>query len=550
MLGSSIDVLLRFPIVVLGMAAILGETTKAKRQKMWTTVATVGVALGDVYGETLLRIREQNDSLSRLGMQVLMWVSYSQRPLQIDELCHALAVEIGSTDLNLDNAPSIDTVLDSCLGLVIIDKNSTLHLIHHSLREYLSSQSIFPRAHQTLAETCLTCLNFSGVNNISSGCASDLPYTSFLKYSSIYWGIHAKGNLSDRAKSLAVELLSRNDNHISATLLFQHIVDGRNDNNACGYLLFQYLEDDHPDIFHHQFTGLHRASYFGIVEVVKALVEMKGSDINQGDCIGCTPLMWAAQRGNEGVVRILLARGDVDPDKSDNHVGTPLSGASSEGHEGIVRQLLARESVNPNKPDNSGGTPLKGASCYGHEGVVRLLLARGDVNPNVTESHGGTPLWWASCVGHEGVVRLLLARSDVNPDQANHRGETPLWCASSEDTEGHEEVVRLLLARSDVNPDQANYRGESPLWRASSEGNEGVVRILLARRDINPDRPDNCGRTPLALAASRGYVSVVKLLLARPDVNPGTPDDQGQTPLQVASTNGHRKIVALLKPRI
>jgi len=511
-LGFPIDVPLRFLHVVLCMAAILGETTKAKREKMLIRVAAFGVALGDVYGETLQRIREQNEGLSRLGMQVLMWMSHSQRPLKIDELCHARAVEIGSTHLGLDNAPSIDTVLDSCLGLVIIDKNSTLRLIYYSLREYLLNQNIFPRAHQTLAETCLTCLNFSDVNNLSSGRAGDLPYSSFLQSSSLYWGIHAKVKLSDRAKSLAVELLSRNDTHISATLLFKNLTDDHQENNACGNLLFQYLADDNPDVSHYQFTGLHCASYFGIVEVVKALIEMKGSDINQGDCIGCTPLMWAAQRGNKGVVRLLLARGDVDPEKSDNHGGTPLSGASSEGHEGVVRQLLARENVNPNKLDNFGGTPLSEASAYGHEGVVKLLLARGDVDPEKSDSHGATPLWWASCGGHEGVARLLLARRDVNPDQPNCRGETPLLCASS-------------------------------------GGYEDVVRILLARSDVNPDEPDNCGRTPLALAASQGYGDVVKPLLTRADVNPGRPDNQGQTPLQVASMNGHRKIVALLKAR-
>ena len=381
------------------MAAVLGETTKAKRRNMLTTVATVGVALGDVYGETLQRIREQNDSLSRLGMQVLMWVSHSQRPLQIDELCHALAVEIGSAHLNLDNAPSVDTVLDLCLGLVIINKDSKLRLIHRSLREYLSSQNIFPRAHQTLAETCLTFLNFSEVNNPSLGCSGNLPYTSFLEYSSLYWGIHAKVELSDRVKSLAVELLSRSDDHIPTTLLFQHLVH------------------HHHHFSHYKFTGLHCGSCFGIVEVVEALIEMKGSDINQRDCIGYTPLMWAARQGSEGMVGLLLAKGDVDPDKTDNYGGTPLSEASSRGHEGVVRQLLAKDNVDPNKPGSYGGTPLSGASAGGHEGVVRLLLARGDVNPNVTDNDGETPLWWASFEGHERVVRLLLARGDVDPNK-------------------------------------------------------------------------------------------------------------------------------------
>ena len=512
----------------LGMAAILGETTKAKRQKMLTAMATSGGVLGDVYDETLQRIREQNEGLSRLGMQVLMWVSHSQRPLQIHEPCHALAVEIRSTDQDLDNAPSFDTVLDSCLGLVIMDKNSTLRLIHESLREHLSNRNIFPRAHQTLAEICLTCLNFSEVNNLPASCTPDLPYTSFLKYSSLYWGIHAKVELSNHAKSLAVELLSRSDGRISTTILFQHLVH------------------HHHRFSHYQFTGLHCASYFGIGEVVKALIEIQSSDINQADCIGCTPLMWAARQGNERVVRLLLARGDVDPEKPEMHGVTPLWAASSRGHEPVVRQLLARDNVNPDKPDNFGRTPLWGASADGHEEVVRLLLARDDVNPNTTDNEEQTALWCASFSGHEGVVKILLARDDVNPNKQDY-GESPLWGASSEGQEG---VVRILLARGDVNPDEPVYDGETPLWKASDMGFEGVVRLLLARDDVNPDKPDDHGRTPLALAAAGGYGDVVRLLLARADVNPAKPDDQGQTPLQVASMNGHGEVVALIQARI
>jgi len=70
-----------------------------------------GLGLEDVYGATLGRIQAQGGERSRLGMAALMWICYSERPLKVDELCHALAVEIGSTDFDLDNVPSIRTVL-------------------------------------------------------------------------------------------------------------------------------------------------------------------------------------------------------------------------------------------------------------------------------------------------------------------------------------------------------------------------------------------------------------------------------------------------------
>ena len=72
-------------------------------------------------------------------MAALMWISHSERPLSVDEICNALAVEIGATEININNAPSIRTVLGCCQGLAAVDKGSSaIWLIHFTLREYLS----------------------------------------------------------------------------------------------------------------------------------------------------------------------------------------------------------------------------------------------------------------------------------------------------------------------------------------------------------------------------------------------------------------------------
>jgi len=112
--------------------------------------------------------------------------------------------------------------------------------------------------------------------------------------------------LSDHAKSLALELLNRYDSYISSALLFEKI----------------WCHD--PSFAHYRFTGLHCASYFGIDEIVATLTETRGCDINQGDCMGVTPLMRAAQQGHQGVVRLLLTRSDVNTDEPDKDGLTPL----------------------------------------------------------------------------------------------------------------------------------------------------------------------------------------------------------------------------------
>ena len=67
---------------------------------MLQTVTTTGVDLDSVYSQTLQQIKEQKGDRPRLGMEVLMWVSHAERPLLIDELCLALAVDVEATDLD------------------------------------------------------------------------------------------------------------------------------------------------------------------------------------------------------------------------------------------------------------------------------------------------------------------------------------------------------------------------------------------------------------------------------------------------------------------
>jgi len=191
---------------------------------MLRKVATTGVDLDTVYDQTLQRIREQKGDRPRLGMEVLMWVSHAERPLRIDELCHALAVEVEGTELDPENIRPQDTVLGSCLGLAVVDKEtSQVRLIHYTLQEYLSRPGVLPDAHRTLGQTCLTYLNYEQVKRIPADSVSNLENLPFLEYSSLHWGRHAKMELSQLAKSLAINLLNRYDDHISSVLLSKKI---------------------------------------------------------------------------------------------------------------------------------------------------------------------------------------------------------------------------------------------------------------------------------------------------------------------------------------
>ena len=388
----------RFLLASLNIEAILQESTVYRRRKRLNRMID-GLGLEDVYGATIERIKAQSGDKSRLGMGALMWISYAEQPLEVDELCHALAVELGSMDFNAGNIPSIMTLVSCCQGLITVDKEaSTVRLIHFTLKEYLSAHpDIFSRPHAAIAEICLTYLNSQQVKALSANPSCNTKDLPFLKYSSVNWGVHAKKELSNCARSLALKLFREYDGHISGILLLAEVL---------------YLA---PVDFYSSFlfSGLHCASYFGIVEVVADLIEMGCYNLNEGDLEGVTPLSWAALRGYEGVVEILLEREEVNPDKPDNFGQTPLSYAAGRGHEEVVKMLLRQERVNPDKPDDRGQSPLSHAAEYGHEGVVKILLGREEVNPNKPDCEGQTPLMLATRWGRQGVITLLRSHKAV-----------------------------------------------------------------------------------------------------------------------------------------
>ena len=462
-----------------------------------------------------------------------------QRPLKADELCHALAVEVGTTDLNVCNVPSIRTLMSCTLGLVTIDRQSSIvRLVHFTLQEYLAAHpNLFITPHSMMAEVCLTYLNFRSVCEFSTTLHTIPANTPLLYYAACCWGFHSRKDVTEGVQRLALRLLQQDANHISAYILLnEKTVD------------FLSSEDryygSHPDL--QGYTGLHCIAYMGITEIAIAMVDMKLWDLNGRDSKGATPLIWAIKYGNSTLAKILLDQGDVDPTLSDKEGRTPLAYAAQVGLQDVVELLLQRGNVNPDSRSEWDRTPLSYAAEFGHEGVVKILLERGDVNPNMFHRIGMTPLLFAAESGHAGVVKMLLERGDVNPNLSNWAGRIPLSLAAEF---GYEGIVKILLERGDVISDLSGRERRTPLSYAAEYGHEGTVKILLERGDVNPDSPAQGGRTPLSYAAKSGHEGIAKILLKRGDVNPDSSDQYGRTPLSVASQSGHDDIVKMLLER-
>ena len=491
-----------------------------------------GNGLQDAYSATLARIKEQKEGKARLAMDTLMLLSHSARPLNANELCYALGVEIGSQDLDLQNVPAIETLLGCSLGLVIVEASTyTVRLVHYSLQEYLSNNTdLFHSPHSRIAQVCLTYLNFRCIIDIPLILDCSLPEKPFLEYASCYWGTHARRGMTESVNTLALRILSRFDQHISSRILLYQSRDNHDRelrrSNSTG------------------FTGLHGAAYLGIVKTAVALLEMKKWDLNATDAGGSTPILWAVRKTHGAMVEMFLARGDVNLDIADKKGRTPLSWAASLGCGGIVKMLLKKGVRDLNAVDEDGRTPLFLAAAGIHECTLGILLERKDVSPNVTDNRGESLLSWAALAGYTDILKMLLERGDIDP---NIVGEgTPLHSAIRK---GIPSTVETLLKRADITPDIPNKSGRTPLSLAAGEGKFGFVARLLARKDVTPNTADNGGRTPLSWAAENGSQEAVRLLLKRRDKDLNAADKEGRTPLHWAAVRGNEGAVMALLER-
>ncbi|RFU24977.1 hypothetical protein B7463_g11364, partial [Scytalidium lignicola] len=394
----------------------LGEDQKAK-------------ILEDAYEQNMKKINNQKKGLKDLAMKVLSWVTFAKRPLTTSELQHALATKAGKLEFDHGDLPHIRDMVSVCLGLVTIDEVSNIiRLVHYTTQEYLKQREKewLPDTETEITRICATYLSFDVFE--TEFCETFGEYRwlllsyPFYDYAANHWGHHARA-----ISTTCLEVLQFLKSDVKAEVASQPL---RLEN--------LYLECSNG--IPRQVTGLHLAAYFGVNNVVDALLGANAGPVatNVKDSKGGTLLSYAVSRGHKIVTGSLLEKG-ADPKSQDQFGHTPLLHAAGEGHEGIVRLLLEKDAELESR-DCTGQTPLSFAAYRGHEGIVRLLLENG-ADPNSQDQCGETSLLYAACRGHEGLVRLLLENgADLKSQDCT--GQTPLSFAARE---GHEGVVRLLL---------------------------------------------------------------------------------------------------------
>jgi hypothetical protein len=101
------------------------------------SIETLPAELDDTYDAAMLRIESQPKEEVIIAKRVISWVCRSKHPLNIRELQHALAVELGASRFDEDNILDEDIIVSSCAGLIIMKKNSNIpSLVHYTAEKY------------------------------------------------------------------------------------------------------------------------------------------------------------------------------------------------------------------------------------------------------------------------------------------------------------------------------------------------------------------------------------------------------------------------------
>ncbi|KAH6650003.1 hypothetical protein F5144DRAFT_30163 [Chaetomium tenue] len=262
--------------------------------------------------------------------ELIQWVCFATRPLNIDELRWAMVIEDDCPYRSIQACESAeDYVADSARmkrqaqtlsrGLVEVNHAQTVQFIHESVRDFFFGNGLSVLGDdETLTEAAVQahlrfskiCLRYLSMEEIVQKKGS-LRYDNFpfLGYAAISWATHA-----ERCDAGSAPIVPRDD----LLALFAWPSDA-----LVGPIVrvSQARGITSPAQFSDGSNLVHIASAYGLVGLLIAILNMGSeidSEIDAKDNSRHTPLSWAVREGHKAVVRLLLDTGKVDVDNKDN----------------------------------------------------------------------------------------------------------------------------------------------------------------------------------------------------------------------------------------
>lgn len=535
-------------------------------------IRSLSEELHELYADAL-------DQPSSETLRLFEWVRFASRPLSLEELSHAIAVdaelrfqsiddyerkfEFGRTRSQLERM--ITTLsrglmevrqrrISVIMGREFIDKNNTVHFIHQSVADFRDRQDLVngnvrrltldpAKANIQLCRTCFAYMRLQDVQvflknpkgyvahppNPSQKVARHSPYKDLyyklplLKYAANTWSFHLKAahdaNVQP-ADILGCFFFENQDEHSGNDGSFALSNDYVSILETCSDILSSLQDENRL-----QGTIMHVSAHLGLTRVLDFLIKVAGIDVDIARTQdGRTGTHIAAERGFADTLDVLLKAG-AKVDLRDRQGNTPLILAIQAGLEDAVGTLVDAGADLKSDEDINQLLAVSNAG-YQRIGVVRKLFSHG-ANVNSRDSSHQTLLNLAVTHGNAELARALLdCGADINLRDSSRR--TPIFHAVAN---GNAELVKILLFYG-PQVDISDNKGRTPLHQSLQLrriDSEVITDLLLAAK-ANVDVRDHEGFTPLSMAIRKCQPRVSeKLLAVGADID--IKDNEGKTPI-------------------
>ena len=555
----------------------------------------------ETYDRKVAKIEAGQTSI--LVARTFQWIIAALRPLSIQEIQEAIAVDQDDTCWIMDKLSHPDKIIGSCQNLVILHEDGKLSFAHHTVRSFLLSRKPqtlrspltfdLEAANIRAALVCVTYLSFTDFEAQIAHRPQEMVLPTGVIQSGGLLHLTRSLGISDFCFSLPYRLLGGSPRHVSIPTEIKWATFSPRSAIAPTltekYKLLDYAiqnwllhtkdlplidrEPNHYKMWNYQeilvngkYTAWARFSELALERLMAFDQFLWTSQSNYKDLLLPFDAMfrWALENAHVPLLTLLEVPSRGPPliiylqrylQNGQDILRTPCIKGDIKLLNFLVNycQEIKKDIRSFFREEYLSWC----ASLNGHMPVVKLLLREGvNVNTKTERPHyvpdiGGFPsataLQLAVLNGHNEVVDALLT-DGASIDQWSHHGLHPLHYAPNP------EIVRLLLRRgADVNVKKLqNFRGDleavfhvHPIHTAAAAGRTAVVEKLLSS-GAKANVLDPCMRTPLQLACDSATARII-LKFDTESIN--NADSEGETCLISAASKGSPDLVKLFCDR-
>ncbi|RAH67963.1 Pfs, NACHT and ankyrin domain protein, partial [Aspergillus aculeatinus CBS 121060] len=338
-------------------------------RKLRQSLRTLPATLQETYARILINIPE---NYRKEAIRILQFLTYSNRPLTVDEVVDIIVVEPDEDPLfdptfRMPETREIMRICSSLVSQVTRRRGQStieeLQLAHFTVQQYLESERVdgalsLMTVAGVMTRICLAYLSQVDEGKSLTAIKEELPLAMYAAES---WIDHARYSETrpDVEKSILKFLLHQSQAYAAWGKLFDL------DQPWNGPLWWADKKTAPP---------LYYASLAGLQHTVLGLLG-NGAEANADGGAYGNALQAASSVGETHIVRLLLDHG-ADVNVQGGLYGSPLQAASIKGHKDVVLLLLARGA----EICSQGGLysdALYASAAEGHEEIVRLLIDHG-----------------------------------------------------------------------------------------------------------------------------------------------------------------------------